>query len=60
MDLRLWRAARPRLARLLFPPNSRMAEWWTRRSMAAAVVIGFLKIRSHSPKVRLRGDEQRE
>ena len=25
---------------------SRMVEWWTRRSMAAAVAIGFLKIRS--------------
>ena len=30
-----------------------MAEWWTRRSMAAAVVIWFLKIRSHSPNMRL-------
>jgi hypothetical protein len=29
-----------------------MAEWWTRRSMAAAVVMGFLKIRSHSLKTK--------
>ncbi len=30
-----------------------MTEWWTTRSMAAIVVIGSLKIRSHSENTRL-------
>ena len=39
--------------RMLGPVISRMTEWWTRRSIAAAVVIGSLKILSHSLKTRL-------
>ena len=33
--------------RKLLPVSSRMIEWCTKRSMAAAVVIASLKIRSH-------------
>ena len=40
-------------APVLGPVISRMTEWCTRRSMAAAVVIGSLKILSHSLKTRL-------
>ena len=40
-------------ARMLGPVNSRSVEWWTMRSMAQAVVIGSLKIRSHSENTRL-------
>ena len=29
-----------------------MTEWWTTRSMAAAVAIGLAKMRSHSEKTR--------
>jgi hypothetical protein len=32
-------------ARTLVPTISRMTAWWTRRSIAAAVVMGSLKIR---------------
>src|SRR6185436_1030882 len=39
--------------RALVPVSSRITEWWTRRSIAAAVVIGSLKIRSHSLNTRL-------
>jgi len=39
--------------RMLVPVISRITAWWTRRSMAAAVVIGSLKIRSHSLNTRL-------
>jgi hypothetical protein len=38
---------------MLVPVISTITEWWTRRSIAAAVVIGSLKIRSHSLKTRL-------
>ena len=31
-----------------------MTEWWTTRSMAARVVIGSLKMRSHSEKITLQ------
>ena len=34
-------------SRMLPPFISRMMEWWTRRSTAAAVVMGSLKMRSH-------------
>jgi len=40
-------------ARTLLPVISRITEWCTRRSMVAAVVIGSLKIRSHSLNTRL-------
>ena len=33
--------------------NSRMTEWWTARSMAAAVAMGLAKVRSHYEKTRL-------
>src|SRR3954470_8565128 len=39
--------------RMLGPVISRITQWWTMRSMAAAVVIGSLKIRSHSLNTRL-------
>ena len=32
--------------------NSRMTEWCTTRSMAAAVAMGLAKMRSHSEKTR--------
>ncbi len=31
---------------------AQITEWWTTRSIAASVVMGFLKIRSHSEKTR--------
>ena len=40
------------LARWLAPSNSRMMAWCTKRSMAAIVVIGSLKIWSHWLKTR--------
>lgn len=40
-------------ARTLFPTISMITAWCTRRSIAAAVVIGSLKMRSHSLKTRL-------
>ena len=40
-------------SRMLSPFSSRMMEWWTRRSMAAAVVMGSLKMRSHCEKTML-------
>ena len=39
--------------RKLWPVSSRMIEWCTSRSIAAAVVIGSLKILSHCEKTRL-------
>jgi hypothetical protein len=42
-----------RFARRLSPLNSRMIEWCTRRSTAAMVVIGSLKIWSHFENTRL-------
>jgi hypothetical protein len=38
----------PCCVRKLGTSNSRMTEWWTNRSMAAAVVIGFLSLINHS------------
>ena len=35
-----------------------MTEWWTTRSMAAAVATGLAKIRSHPEKNRFGGDSQ--
>ena len=40
-------------ARTLVPVISRITEWCTRRSITAAVVMGSLKIRSHSLKTTL-------
>jgi hypothetical protein len=38
---------------MLGPVISRMTAWWMRRSMAAAVVMGSLKMRIQSLKTRL-------
>ena len=39
-------------ARKLGPVSSRMTQWWISRSMAAAVVMGSLNIRSHWENTR--------
>jgi len=39
-------------ARKLVPLSSRITQWWMTRSMAAAVVMGSLNIRSHCENTR--------
>ena len=47
------------IASVLGTPSSRMTEWWTTRSIAAAVAMGLAKMRSHSEKTRFDVDAQR-